>query len=473
MKKTFLFCLVIFVFKFSGAQNVGIGTTTPQTSAALDISSNNKGLLIPRMTSALRKAIPSPSVGLLVFDTDKNAMYLFDGQNWNAFAFAMNSKYPATERVLSGLNKADGFGESVAMDGDYAVVGAPKDDINGNTNQGSAYIYYRNQGNWEQQAKLVANNGVTLAEFGRSVAISGDYVIVGAPKDLAGITSKAGSAYIFLRNGTTWTQQQKLYAADGETNDLFGWSVALSGSTAIVGAPSTNEGFPGTQPAGSVYSFKRSGTNWVTEPKFTKYHTTCIDEEFGYSVAFDGNKVLVGAPGGAACGAQTNTGQVFACFYNGTNWITNTRIVASDGVSGDRYGQSVSISNNYAFIGAPSRNLPTLAGAGKFYFYRYSSTTWFERNTPQPISGLNGKLGFAVAVVGDIALVSHINYDGENTDEGAVYLYDVSSGILANLLTRIEAVNPKQYASFGKAVAISGKNIIIGSLGKVTFLNVE
>ena len=88
--------LVIFVFKFSGAQNVGIGTSTPQTSAALDISSNNKGLLIPRMTSALRKAIPSPSVGLLVFDTDKNAMYLFDGQNWNAFAFAMNSKYLST-----------------------------------------------------------------------------------------------------------------------------------------------------------------------------------------------------------------------------------------------------------------------------------------------------------------------------------------------------------------------------------------
>ena len=201
------------------SQSVAINNdgTQPNSRAILDVKSPNKGALLPRMATTERMAIPvtADDAGLLVFDTDKQTLYLFDGQNWLAMAFVTNDQLPPVNRTASDKTSGDAFGWSVSIDGDYAVVGAYSDDIGGNSDQGSAYIFIRNGSAWTEQAKLTANDGQPSDFFGRSVAISGEYVIVGAQSGDNEAIINCGSAYVFIRNGTTWTQQAKLNSLDG------------------------------------------------------------------------------------------------------------------------------------------------------------------------------------------------------------------------------------------------------------------
>ena len=155
--------------------------------------------------------------------------------------------------VASDAARFDEFGWSVALSGDYALVGAPDDDIAGHDG-GSAYVFVRSGTSWSQQAKLVASDGGSSDNFGFSVALSGDYALVGAPN-----TRSPRPAYVFLRNGTSWSQQAKLVASDGAIYDRFGYSVALSGDYALVGA--RYDGGDTNTNSGSAYVFFRDGTS--------------------------------------------------------------------------------------------------------------------------------------------------------------------------------------------------------------------
>jgi hypothetical protein len=139
------------------------------------------------------------------------------------------------------LTAADGaawdqFGYSVAISGDTAVVGAVSDDVGGNAYQGSAYVFVRSGTTWSQQAKLTAAGGAAWDQFGISVAISGDTAVAGVIFDQVGANFHQGSACVFTRSGTTWGQQAMLTAADGAPEDCFGYSVAIAGETAVAGA---------------------------------------------------------------------------------------------------------------------------------------------------------------------------------------------------------------------------------------------
>src|SRR5262249_33890721 len=159
----------------------------------------------------------------------------------------------------------DQLGASVAISGDTVVVGAPLSDIGANADQGSAYVFIRSfigsGADWTQQKKLTAADGAAGNLFGISVALSGDTLAVGAYGDDIGANRNQGSAYVFTRSfigsGADWTQQKKLTAADGEINNLFGVSVALSGDTLVVGA--FNDDIGGNANQGSAYVFIRSG----------------------------------------------------------------------------------------------------------------------------------------------------------------------------------------------------------------------
>ena len=184
----------------------------------------------------------------------------------------------------------DRFGGSVAISGDTVVVGAPRDDDAG-FDSGSVYVFVRSGTTWTEEAKLTASDAAAEDEFGVSVALSGDTALVGASgDDDAG--SGSGSAYVFVRNGTSWSQQVKLTASDAAAEDGFGASVALSGDTALVGA----SGDDGTGvSSGSAYVFVRNGTSWIQQAKLTASDAAAIDY-FGYSVALSGETALVGAP---------------------------------------------------------------------------------------------------------------------------------------------------------------------------------
>ena len=236
----------------------------------------------------------------------------------------------------------DLFGRSVSISGDYAVTGAQTDDDNG-SESGSAYVFKRGDTSWAEEAKLLASDGVVADSFGGSVSISGDYVVVGAQTDDDN-GSESGSAYVFKRTGTSWAEEAKLLASDGTAGDKFGNSVSISGDYAVMGADEDElNGFH----SGSAYVFKRSGTSWAQEAKFSD---GSVEDHFGGSVSISGDYAVV-----AAVGYLNSSYQGSALVYKrtGTSWAREVRLLASDGAEGHLFGGSVSISGDYAVAGAP------------------------------------------------------------------------------------------------------------------------
>ena len=158
--------------------------------------------------------------------------------------------------LASDGSYADWFGNSVSINGDYIVIGALLDDDNG-VNSGSAYIFYYNGTIWSQQTKLTASDGAAYDHFGRSVSISGDYAVIGAYGDDDN-DSDSGSAYIFHRTGTTWSEQAKITASDGVAGDSFGHSVSISGDYAVIGASGDDDN---GSDSGSAYIYYNDGVS--------------------------------------------------------------------------------------------------------------------------------------------------------------------------------------------------------------------
>lgn len=206
------------------------------------------------------------------------------------------------------------------------------------------------------EVKITASDGEANDKFGSSVAISGDYAIVGAPYD-DDFGDDSGSAYIFVRSGTNWTELQKVTASDGEANDKFGSSVAISGDYAIVGAPEVD----------AAYIFVRDGTSWTEQQKITASDGTWLDK-FGYSVSICEDTAIVGAP-------YYGAGAAYIFVRSGTSWTEQQKIIASDGGSMDKFGSSVSISGNIAIVGAPEDDdLGSNSGSAYIYDFAPSST---------------------------------------------------------------------------------------------------
>ena len=184
------------------------------------------------------------------------------------------------------------------------------------------------------EGKLTASDGAASDEFGYAVALSGDTAIVGAYADSTDTASQLGSAYVFVRSGGSWTQQQKLTISDGFEGDHFGWSVAISGDTALVGAPSADIG--GILNQGAAYVFVRSGGTWSLQQRLTASDGVANDE-FGHSVALSGDTALVGARS-ADIDDEANQGAVYVFVRSGGTWSLQQKLTACDGAAGDEFG---------------------------------------------------------------------------------------------------------------------------------------
>ena len=252
------------------------------------------------------------------------------------------------------LTASDGgrsrVGTSVSIYGETAIVGAWKDDDNGE-NSGSAYIFTKAvDGTWSQTGKS-ASDGAAEDRFGFSVSISGDIVIVGADNDDdMGIDS--GSAYVFTKAvDGVWSQTAKLVLADGAAGDFFGISVSISNETAIVGAPRNDE--MGTN-SGSAYVFTKDvdGT-WTQTTKLTAADGQAEDY-FGRSVSVSGENVIVGAWREDEMGNDSGSAYIFSKAADGA-WVQTAKLMATDGAADDKFGFSVSISGESAIVGAQYR----------------------------------------------------------------------------------------------------------------------
>lgn len=373
----------------------------------------------------------------------------------------------------SNAGSSDYFGRAVAVSGDTVVIGASNEDsaatgVNGDQaseaamDSGAVYIFVRTGSTWTQQAYLKASNTDAEDQFGSTVAIHGDTIVVGAAWEDSAATgvngnqadnsaSFAGAAYVFTRSGTTWSQQAYLKASNTQAEDNFGTAVAISGDTILVGAPgedSNATGVNGNQTdnsasvAGAVYVFTRTGTDW-TQQAYLKASNAEGGDYFGNAVAISGDTLVVGAayedsssPG--VNGDQSNNsgayaGAAYVFVRSGTTWSQQAYLKASNPSTSDtwwqgyEFGFSVAVSGDTVIVGSPAEDgsntgvnsTPSgyLNSAGAAYIFGRDGTTWSQQAYLKAHNSAYGMyFGRSVAASGDKVLVS-----GKPTSNGAEY----------------------------------------------------
>ncbi|MGH8428440.1 MAG: FG-GAP repeat protein, partial [Gammaproteobacteria bacterium] len=313
------------------------------------------------------------------------------------------------------------FGATIAIDGTTALIGAVGATVNGNSAQGAAYIFTESNGTWSQAAKLTASDGTANNYFGQGVAIEGTTVLVGA----YGAENLQGEVYEFTESAGTWTQTQILTAGDAEAGDFFGQSVALSGTTALIGAYA--ETINGNAAQGAAYVFTYSGGSWSQVQKLVASDGT-FGADFGYSVALSGSTALIGA-GGATVNNNFGQGAVYVFGESGSSWSQTQELTASDGAAGDDFGYAVALSGTTALIGADRHTVRGNANQGAAYEFAESAGTWTQTGEFVASDGAAGDFfGSAVATDGTISLVgAPIASVNGNVVQGAAYFYGESN----------------------------------------------
>lgn len=351
----------------------------------------------------------------------------------------------------------DHLGYSVAIDGNTAIVGAYQKD-GANLDAGAAYIYLRSGATWAQQQKLAPAALSESASFGRAVAIVGETVAVGAPSDdntLAG----AGAVYVFTRSGVTWTQQAKLAGSETTGSDRFGWSLTMAGNTLAVGSPLDDVG--STFNAGTVYVFTGSGATWTEQGRLSA-SDRLEDDQFGAAVAVSGDTLAIGAEG--VEGNVDNAGAAYVFTRTAGIWSQRLRLTAaaSGDLTTDRwFGRSVALDAGTLVVGEPGR----LTSTGAAYVYTGSGASWTLQQALTASDAASGDaFGHSVAVRGDLALIGA--YDEESVssplNRGSIYVFRRSAGVWTQP-DKFLASDPSSGARFGFGVALSPGAAIVGA----------
>jgi hypothetical protein len=313
----------------------------------------------------------------------------------------------------------DEFGGSLNLDVHTLIVGAANDNVE----TGAAYVFSQDgSGNWSQQAKLVAPDGERHDVFGTSVALNGNTAIIGARNDNDN-GSRSGSAYIFTRdNSGNWSQQAKLIASDGAPEDVFGWSVSIQDDTAVIGAwGDDDDGFG----SGSAYIFVRDGTgNWSQQAKL-KPSDGRGSAHFGASVEIDGNTIAVGASSVSSIGALP--GAVYIFVHDGAgNWVQQAKLIVSDVASNGFFGGSISLEGNTLVVGAMLDDENGLKSGSAYIFTRDSVGGWSQLPKLASSDGVSNDLfGASVAITGATVVIGAPSDDDKGPDSGSAYVFEL------------------------------------------------
>ena len=347
------------------------------------------------------------------------------------------------------------FGWSVALDGDTALVGAFHATVNLEPSAGAGYVFTRNGTIWSQQAKLVASNADGYDYLGYSASLSGDSAVLGAyAADPFG--NDSGAAYVFARTGTIWTEQAQLLAPGGAMGDEMGSAVAISGDVAIIGAPGEDDGGAG---AGTAHVFQRVGDTWSTTDRLLASDTSLGDQS-GWSVALDGDRAVVGARFDS--NSLDEAGAAFVFAKVGHQWEEEAKLVADDAAAGDRFGWSVGISASTVLVGAPFDD-DGGEDSGSAYVFVHDGTTWLQQAKLTAYDAASGDgLGLAVGLDGDTALVGAPLEDRAGYLTGAAYVF-ARDGSSWSETARLTASDFGADEAFGASVAVHGDAALIGS----------
>lgn len=425
------------------------------------------------------------------------------------FLFALVTSYG---QVFSEILKvaafdrasSDRFGWSVDISGNYAIIGAYADDFGGaDPNMGSAYIFEKEGiADWTFVQKIFASDQDDYDRFGWSVAIDGDYAVIGAYAEDhnladADLQSRAGSAYIFERDGDgTWNEVQKIIASDRDEDDEFGWAVDISGNTIAVGAHYESHDESGLNyiyHTGSVYLFERGGDGvWDETQKIVASDRSAdidfpdgggggddLSDQFGGSLSISGDYLIVGAHHhdyNAAGGAPLNeAGAAYIFERSGGVWSEVEKLDNADRATEDRFGYSVSIDGNYAIVGAHTEDqnavgAATLGNAGSVYVFERDAGDWDQVQKIVPSDRNSGdRFGWDVSIDDTVFVVGAVRANTDEFDEvslsdaGAAYTFYLDDSDTWVELNKIDASDRQAEDELGASVAVSGSGIIVGA----------
>ncbi len=370
----------------------------------------------------------------------------------STFSFGASPKQLA-ELTASDGTPTDGFGASVAVNGDTIIVGAPYASIGSNSGEGAAYVFVKPSGGWHNMtevAKLTPSDGSSDLWFGHSVAVDKDTIVIGSDD-----INSSSNVYVFVKPATGWKDMTETAEFTGP--DYLGLSVAIAGNTIVAGASE------------AAYLYLKPKGGWASTSRANAVLTESNPvrgDDFGESVAISGKTVIVGAPGR---GNGLGSASIFAKPRSGWTSMTPTAtLTASDGSDGDSFAFSLAITSGFAVVGAPNHRSGGPAGAGAAYVFVKPLSGWTdgtesaELTPPVPVYG--GAVGWSVALTGSEALAgSPFN---NNEDEGLAYLYkkpkngwETTSDDFAELLPS----DPIEGDSFAISEAMQGGTIVVGA----------
>jgi len=364
--------------------------------------------------------------------------------------------------VVAGLSANDQMGRAVSISERHFIAGVPRDGVEG-YRAGAAYIFSSTGPNtWGGETRIVAPDADPEDYFGHSVSISGDYAVVGAYLDDDDALN-SGAAYVFKKTGSGWDSIVKLKPQNAAINDHFGWSVAISEDYAIVSALTDID--TGTSP-GSAYIFHRIGENsWDNGFEIIAPDDSYFDF-FGNAVAISGDYAIVGAFFDSPNGSRSGSAYVFRRTGENT-WDAGAKIVASDGAAGDNFGYSVSISGDYAVVGAPEHSSGGMQDSGAAYvFHRIGLNSWdagVKIAAPNGAAGDN--FGYSVSIFGNYAMVGARGHDDFElgVDSGLAYIFVKTEMSNWDISIQYPQANGSAGDGFGAGLAMTDNYAIIGA----------
>ena len=358
---------------------------------------------------------------------------IYDDDNaWHAgaaYVFRLDpgtSSWVQEQKLLpdDGLTSYDHFGRAVAVVGDTVVVGVPHDDDNGE-DSGSAYVFHFDGSTWVQAQKILPADGAAGDEFGVSIAMKDNILVIGAQFDDDN-GSNAGSAYVFRDEGSGWVQVQRLLATDEVTaEERFGRAVAIDNGTVVVGSIEYNNGDHAS--SAFVFRFNAATSQWNQEQKLNTVSG-------GGPVAISGDKILMGESNDDQNGPVTGAAYIFR--FDGSSWSQEQKLLASDGAAFNAFGgYGVALVGDTAVIAAPGHDhgcpTPEIYGSctnfGSAYVFRFDGVVWVEvAELQSPRSNPGGdNFGRSAAISGDTLLIGATYALGNGLTSGSTYVFDL------------------------------------------------
>jgi hypothetical protein len=397
--------------------------------------------------------------------SNPGAIYTYEAPNTGWVDTTETALKISPTRLHAAQNR---FGTSVDIDGDYALISS----FGFSNYMGRASVYYYNGTNWTLQAHLFASDSTTTMNYGVAVSISGDYIVIGAPKSET-TNIPQGAVYLYQKPINGWvnaTETAKLIASDGATGDYFGVSISIHGDDLVVGANRTND--LGNN-SGSAYIFTKPTTGWISGTETAKLSPSdgATDDTFGTKVDIDGTSIVVGSPNTFGFGASLSPGAAYVFVKPITGWLNMTetaKLSPSDGTPGDDFGGSISIHGDDIVIGASKKNqIPSSTGAA--YVFSKPISGWSNMIENAKLTVSNGtsidEFGASVALFGNQVVVGSPFLNDLGPESGGIYTFvkPNTGWVSTTENTKILATDGRSKEYFGGILAISENYLLVGA----------